>query len=416
MRRPALAVTALAALLALPGCGSGGSEDAAGGAAATRITVQAAGGEGELAALQEVVDAFEATRPGTTVEFTGIPSQGDHVARLATGFAGGAPPDVFLLNYRRIGQFAERDVLEPADLGPIPREGLYPGPVEAFTIDGTLACLPQNASSSVIYVNPALFERAGVDLPAADWTWEALEQAAQALDAEGVPAIGFDAEIRTVAPFVWTAGGEVVDDTAAPTRMVLDRPEGRAALTFLERLQDYGVDATSRAAVEPADRFAQGDLAMYVDSRRAVPNFRGLDGLRFDVVPLPRSEAGTPSRSLLASDAWCVSKGAPALATELAQYAVGEQGGAVLARSGRTVPSLRSLAQSPDFLAPDQDPRSSQVFLDVLPDLRRLPHVRQEDEAEELANDLLAQYFAGQAGLDETVAAVGERTAAAYGR
>ena len=110
-----------------------------------------------------------------------------------------------------------------------------------------------------------------------------------------------------------------------------------------------------------------------------------------------------------------MSKGAPALATELAQYAVGQQGGAVLARSGRTVPSLRTLAESPDFLAPDEDPRSSRVFLDVLPDLRRLPNVRQEDEAEELANDLLAQYFAGEAGLDETVAAIGERTAAAYG-
>ena len=56
------------------------------------------------------------------------------------------------------------------------------------------------------------------------------------------------------------------------------------------------------------------------------------------------------------------------------------------------------------------------MFLDVLPDLRRLPNVRQEDEAEEFANDLLGQYFAGEAGLDETVAAISERTAAAYGK
>ena len=413
MRRPALA---LPVLLALAACGSGGPDAAPRSGEGSRITVQAAGGEGELAALQEVLDAFEASRPGTQVEFTGIPSQGDHVAKLATGFAGGAPPDVFLLNYRRIGQFAERGVLAPADLGPIPRDALYPGPVEAFTLGGTLVCLPQNASSSVVYVNPALFERAGVDLPAPDWTWDDLEATSQALAAQDVPAIGFDPEIRTVAPFVWTAGGEVVDDTAAPTRMVLDRPEGREALSLLERLQDHGVDATSRAAVEPADQFAQGDLAMFIDSRRAVPNFRGLPDLSFDVVPLPRAEPGTPSRSLLASDAWCVSKGAPALATELAQYAVGQQGGAVLARSGRTVPSLRTLAESPDFLAPDQDPKSSQVFLDVLPDLRRLPNVRQEDEAEEFANDLLAQYFAGEADLDATVAAIGERTAAAYGK
>ena len=86
MRRPALA---LAVLLALVACGSGGPDAAPRSGEGDRITVQAAGGEGELAALQEVLDAFEASRPGTQVEFTGIPSQGDHVAKLATGFAGG---------------------------------------------------------------------------------------------------------------------------------------------------------------------------------------------------------------------------------------------------------------------------------------------------------------------------------------
>ena len=89
---------------------------------------------------------------------------------------------------------------------------------------------------------------------------------------------------------------------------------------------------------------------------------------------------------------------------------------AMLARSGRTVPALRSLAMSEAFLDPGQRPRSSQVFLDVLPDLRRLPHVAVEDEAEETADDLLAQLFAGKAGLEQTVAAVDAATAQVYGR
>ena len=406
----------LALAAALTACGSDDPAASGSPAGATTITLQAAGGEGELSALQQMVDAFEAARRGVTVEFVGVPDQGDHIGKLSTAFAAGRPPDVFLLNYRRVGPFAEKGVLAPVQFGALKPEALYPQALEAFTVGAGPACLPQNVSSSVAYVNEALFEEAGVPLPAPDWTWADLEAASKALHAKGVAAFGAEVGIRTVAPFLWSAGGEVVDDTATPTRITLDTPEGRETLSFLERLQAYGVDATRRAAVDPDEMFAQGQLAIFVDSRRSVPAFRKAEGLSFDVRPLPRHDAATPSRSLLASDGYCVAKGAPPLAAELAQFAVGGEGSKVLAASGRTVPALRSLAESPDFLTPDQPPKSSRVFLDVVPDLRRLPNVAAQDEAEEAANQLLEQYLGGRSSLDATVEAVGEETAAIYGQ
>ena len=400
------------ALGALTACGTGAAP-APGGPEPQRLTVQAAGGAGELGAVRELVEAFEASRPGVEVDLVGVPDQGDHIAKLATSFAGGSPPDVFLLNYRRLGPFVARGVLAPADATGL---DLYDGPVEAFTFDGRLACLPTNASSTVAYVNEALFARAGLPLPSPDWTWADLEAAARALDAAGIAAVGFDVGLRVVAPFVWTAGGQVVDDTDAPTRTVLDSDAGRRALTYLSGLQAYGVDATARAAAEPVDEFAAGRLAVYLDSRRSVPAFRKAAGLAFDVRPLPRAEPATPSTSLLASDAYCVSRASrsPVLAAELARFAAAGEGARVLARSGRTVPVLRSVADSEDFLAPDLRPRSSRVFLDVIPTLRRLPHVTVQDEVEEGADDLLVQYFAGKAGLADTVRAVDDAAAVVY--
>ena len=408
------AVLFLAGLL-LTACGTDRRLPVAGGPEPQRLTVQAAGGEGELNAVRDLLAAFEQATPGVQVDFVGVPDQGDHLAKLSTSFAGGSPPDVFLLNYRRLGPFVQRGVVAPPDADGL---DLYPGPVEAFTYDGALACLPTNASSTVAYVNEDLFARAGVPLPAADWTWSDLEAAAQALAAQGIPAVGFDVGIRLVAPFVWTAGGEVVDDTDSPSRMTLDTGPGRRALTYLTGLQAYGVDATARAAADPVDQFTAGRLAIYFDSRRSVPAFRKATGLAFDVRPLPRADAEQPSTSLLASDAYCVSKASqsPALAASLARFAAAGEGAKVLARSGRTVPVLRRFAQSADFLAPGLRPRSSQVFLDVLPDLRRLPNVAVEDEAEEMADDLLTQLFAGKAGLEQTVRAVEAATAEVYGR
>lgn len=412
VRRSVPALLLMAGLLAACGGGAGGS------AQGRSLTVQAAGGEGELSALRELIAAYEKARPGVEVSFTGVPSQGDHIAKLSTSFAGGRPPDVFLLNYRRLGPFVDRGVLAEPDLGERSADDFYPAAIEAFSYDGELACVPQNTSSTVTYLNLELLEQAGVALPEAAWTWADLETAANALRSRGIAAVGFDVGVRLVAPFVWTAGGEIVDDTEEPTAMTLDTPAGRAALEYLNRLQQYGVDATARAASEPADRFAAGELAVFFDSRRAVPAFRKAEGLRFDVRPLPREQAARASASLLASDAYCVSRASrvPELAADFASYAVGPEGAAVLAESGRTVPSVREVATSPAFLDPAQQPASSQVFLDVIPTLRRLPNVGPQDEAEEAADDLLLQYFAGKAGLERTVAQIRTATAAAYGQ
>lgn len=394
-------VLVLALLLTACNGGDGDGGEGRGGGTRT-IRVQAAGGEGELNALREMIAAFEQAHPGTKVEFTGLAEQSEHIAKLGTAFAGGNPPDVFLLNYRRFGRFAQQGVIDPARLPGRPDE-YYPQALEAFTMNGTLLCLPQNLSSSVVYFNAKLF--GDVPLPKPGWTVDDFRDTAAALQAKGVKTVGFETGMRTVAPFVWLFGGEVVDDLNAPTRITLDTKEGRAALEYLKRLlDDGGVTATDAAASPPEDRFANGELAMLVDSRRAVPAFRKA-GLEFDVAPLP---AGAGEATLLASDAYCVSKASKQrdLAHQLAAYAVGPEGGRVLAESGRTVPSLKALAESDAFLAPGQPPKSARVWLDVAPHVRRLPNVAAWNETETTASDALEQYFAGKASLAATVATI----------
>ena len=391
-----------ALVLTLASCGDTSSQSDP-GSLRGRITVQAAGGEGELKALQQLVDAFEAANLGVAVEFIGLAEQGEHIGKLGTAFAGGNPPDVFLLNYRRFGRFAAQGVLDlPAGLK---ADDYYGAAIEAFSVDGQLLCLPQNASSTVVYYNPALFRRAGVAVPAAGWTMNDMRDRARALKAKAVKSIGFETSFRSVPPIVWALGGEVVDDTNHPTKITLDTMPGREALAYLKDLVNAGVTATDEAADPAEDRFARGELAMFLDSRRAVPAFRKSEKLDFDVAPLPR---GTTSATLLASDAYCVAKKSDniALARAFAQYAVGPVGGAVLAESGRTVPSLRALAQSPVFLAPGKKPASSQVWLDVLDSARRLPSVAQWNEAESTASDVLEQYFADKTTLDAAVTTI----------
>ncbi len=402
MRRLAKVSWLVAAVILLAACSEGASQPdtASEGPLSGSITVAAAGGEGEVKALQAVADAFEAKHPGTSVNLDTVAGAGDLIAKLTAAFVGDAVPDVFLLNYRRLGGFAEKDVIEP--VSDVDTSGLFEKSLAGFTFDGRLLCLPSNASSMVVYTNTALFQKAGVDLPKPGWTWDDMLNAARALKAKDVSAIGFETALIRLAPFVWSNGGEIVDDQEKPTVVDLSSKQARQAIQFLLDLQKTGQSATDRAAQAPEEAFTAGKVAMLLDSRRAVPGLRGTDGLAFDVAAVPAKDSAV---SVLHSDGYCVTRkaGNKPLARAFAEFAVTGDGAKVLAEAGRTVPVLRSLASSPSFLAPDQDPKSSQVFLDQLENIRAVPHSPTWNEAEEVVEEVLTQLFAGKLSLDKAI-------------
>jgi multiple sugar transport system substrate-binding protein len=67
------------------------------------------------------------------------------------------------------------------------------------------------------------------------------------------------------------------------------------------------------------------------------------------------------------------------------------------------VPSLKEVAASDAFLDPDAKPRSSQVFLDGIPTIRRVPVIPEWPELEDVAEPVLeeALYEGNFLGLTE---------------
>lgn len=383
------------ALAAGSAAGCGNSADGEAGV----LRLQVSGEPEETAVYRALVNAYQAKHPGRRVELARVGSKGDHLARLSTAFAAGNPPDVFLLNYREYAQFAARRALAP--VGPsLGRHGVdldayYRQPVEAFTYRGALQCMPQNISSLVVYVNRKVFQDKGEPLPRPDWGWREFAETARRVSGDGVHGLGVEASLPRVAPFVWGNGGDIVDDPDQPTRLALNTSAARRALDYLVGLTRDGrvtPDLTAQKAQDLETRFAAGKLAMFLSSRRDTPVFREVRGLDFDVAPLP---TGKEPATLLHSDAYCVarrSEHADAAAQFIA-YAVGEQGQRLTALSGRTVPSLRSVATSPVFLDPAKAPASSQVFLDGVPHLRRTPMIPTWPEIEDVADEELTRLF-----------------------
>ena len=383
------------------------------------------GDPAETAGYETLAQQFEAANDDVDVQLAPVASQADLAATLTTSFAGGSPPDVFLINYRGYGQFAQQGVLAPvavllADSDVIAEDEFAETALDAFRFDGSeLTCLPQNVSSLAVYYNVDLFESAGVALPADGWTWADFLLAARRLTGDGRYGLGTDANTIRLAPFVWSAGGELVDDEVTPTTFTLDTPEARRGVDFFLDLQTvHGVvpPEAEEQARESEARFLDGDLGMFLNSRRVVPTLRTIEGFAWDVAPMPVGPAGE-SVSILHGDAYCMSATSEVqdATWRFIEYANSAEGQTVLAESGRTVPSRTDVAGSEAFLRPDVPPASAQVFLDSLPTLRAVPHTATWPRVESAADELIEAMFYGRIEREEGLAQLADVTGPLFG-
>jgi len=402
----------LVMLLFINACGKGKTAEA--------VSFMVFGEPAELKAYQELVDAFRKQNSDVAIELIHIPSQSDYRKRLAADLAGGAPADVVLINYRRFSGLALKNAFEP--LGPyleksseIKYDDFYALPMRAFSLKDQLVCIPQNISSLVTYYNKDLFDAAGVAYPDETWTWDDFISAAQALtldtDQDGSVdqyGVGVEPEFIRVAPFIWQSGGKLSEGNI----LTLNKPLDMSAVQwFVDWQVKYHIvpDAVGEKAESSESRFLNGRTAMYFNSRRLVPTLRESTAFDWDVAPLP---AGGDKFTILHSDAYCLTAASTHKdeAWAFIEFANSAAGQTIIAKTGRTVPSLIQVAESDAFLDPQAKPAHSRVFLDVIPYMLRLPQYANWAEIEEICDEELQRAFYGATTVAEAMQSAVSRT------
>lgn len=376
-----------------------------------------------LSGYQQIIAEFAKLRPEIKVLINNIPDRGEFMKRLAADFAAQTPPDVFIINYRRFGQFAIKGALEPLDAyirqsQTIKLDDYYPVALDAFRFNNKQHCLPQNFSSLAVYYNKNLFAAANVPLPNANWSWDDFLSAARALtkSANGKVVqygLGVDPVSLRLAPFVWARGGELVDNPDNPTKLALDSAPAHAAFQWFVDLQvkEHVVPSKADEATESSQsRFQHGTLAMFLQSRAITPELREtIQDFAWDVAPLPRDRYVA---SVLHSDGYCLTSGSTekAAAWSFVEFASGLGGQKIMATSGRTVPSLKQVAESPLFLDAQLPPANSRIYLEMAPNIRRVPVMTTWVEIEDVLNQEIKRAFYGDATVDEAISAAMRQT------
>ncbi|MGB1253755.1 MAG: extracellular solute-binding protein, partial [Candidatus Promineifilaceae bacterium] len=170
----------------------------------------------------------------------------------------------------------------------------------------------------------------------------------------------------------------------------------------LQTVHQVVPDAVSESAESAESRFLNGTIAMMFNSRRGVPTYRTIQAFEWDVLPLPQ---GKQQAGILHSDAYCLSASAENkdAAWTFIEFANSIAGQTIVAASGRTVPSLKAVANSEAFLDPSLPPANAQIYIDTAKTLRRVPIMAGWVGVEEAANKEIERAFYGHATLEEVL-------------
>ena len=319
----------------------------------------------ELTTEQRIADRWAAGRPGVTVEVDAVTA--NYGEKLATSIASGAPPDVFLLDSPDIPAFVDRGLaldLTPylARVGYAPAD-VFPEVLGVFQRGPQLFAFPKGFSPFVVYYNRRLFRELGVPEPAdTGWTWDGFLAAARALtrdlDGDGrvdVYGVNFPRQLYEWIPFVWSAGGDILDPGGARTSGYLDGPATVETFAFLTSLVTEHRVTPPLQFLRAGDpmrvaRFYLGRQGMLVSAHWQLPRlvaYAERGDLEVGVAPIPR-RPGAQLRTAVYASGWAVPANVPhkRLAVELAAYLAGPEAQRLRAESRLEIPALRSVAEA----------------------------------------------------------------------
>jgi multiple sugar transport system substrate-binding protein len=283
-RRSAVIV---ALFLAAAACTSSRSEQPNGGSSPSGpVEITFWHGQAGIAqrSLETLVQRFNATHPSIVVEPTSGGATVDNMlSKVTTAIAAGTYPDVAYLFGSWAANIASSDkVVDLTSRVQDPSFGwndYWPPLREAATVDGRVIGVPAAAGNLTVVYNRALFRKAGLPDPSADWTWEQFRAAAHALTDSNTntygtswPITGDEDTVWRFWPLLWQQGGEILNDDH--TQVAFDSEAGVRALTFVQQMAQDGSIYQDSTDEKGTELFLGGHLGMLVTGPWVLPDVK----------------------------------------------------------------------------------------------------------------------------------------------
>ncbi|MET0234597.1 MAG: ABC transporter substrate-binding protein [Kibdelosporangium sp.] len=300
----------LAVALAVSGCAPGAGD---GVGPDGRVTIELWHGQTDTGreAIARLVADFERAHPNIHVDMGGGVLADAMLQRVMAALAAGSYPDIAYIFGSDLASVARSpkvvDLTGTVGAAPTPW-GDYWEPVRAaVTVNGQVRAAPALLDSLAVICNKALFDEAGLPLPAAGWTWQDFVTTAQKLTnvdkgtlGTGWPGVGDEDTVWRLWPLVWDLGGDVV---AADGRGIGFADSGEQALRVVADLaRDKSVYIDPKPGSEQMYQvFLSGRMGMVLTGPWQLPDITEAE-IDYHVVPLP-SFSGRPI-TISGPDTW----------------------------------------------------------------------------------------------------------------
>ncbi|RMG79603.1 MAG: sugar ABC transporter substrate-binding protein, partial [Chloroflexi bacterium] len=275
-------------------------------------------------ALQAAIDDFMA-ETGINVEWQ---INTDHNVQMQTAFASGDYPEVFYIDSSKLPEWATAGVVAVGEDNIEDQEGFFPALLDIFTFEGTLYCPPKDFSTMALQYNKDLFDAAGLDYPTADWTWDDLRAAAEALTDEEAGIVGLvtPPELPRFLPFLYQAGGAIFDEEG---NYVFDSDETRQALEYYISFALDGIGGAPSVvdAGWGGEAFGTGRAAMAMEGNWVIKYLLdNFPDLNWGVTELPQGPAGRATMAFTVCYGVAADNDHPEESWALVNYLTGEEG------------------------------------------------------------------------------------------
>jgi multiple sugar transport system substrate-binding protein len=266
-------------------------------------------------AIDTLVAEYNDSQDGVeVVSSSGGVTTDEMLAKVTTSIAADTFPDIAYMYGSWGGNLATSpkiaDLTEEVQDPAVAWDDFWPAASQTATVNGKVIGFPAIIDNLSVAYNKDVFDAAGVDYPSPDWTWDDFRTTAAALtdpdkNIYGVnyPVTGSEDTVWRFWPFLWQAGGEVLNEDG--TEATFNSTAGVEALTLWQQMAvtdgSVYLDPTDEKA-EPL--FTSGHLAMFVTGPWEVPVFEE-NNMNWGDQVLP-SYDGVTHETVSGPDLWAV--------------------------------------------------------------------------------------------------------------
>jgi multiple sugar transport system substrate-binding protein len=308
------ALGGVAGALALAACGASTKESTSSGASGgasgvpAKLTWWSRGTQEWTDMMAAVGKAYMEVNPKVTLEGGFFASDG-YTDRIITAAASDTLPDVFHLDSQNTISLATKGIVADVSAllakdSKVKKADFFPWAFLRAEKDGKTYAMPLKGTCNVLYVNQTLFEREGLPLPKAGWTWADYVQTARKLTKEptspGGTWGGWSYDWRAA---VWQNGGDLVDK-AGKKALIADPPAAEAIQWMADLALKEGVHPKPDEGAEIrtlAVPFFSGRIGMFAGGEPDFGNLLKITDFKWTAAQLPLAAAGRQQASFGAS-------------------------------------------------------------------------------------------------------------------